>query len=125
MKLKRRNFIGSTGIALFAGMTGEAWSQVLSGSDGKITSVTLYLINVTKARNFSHSTWENRQHVFISLKSGGYTGWAEALANKNDLEFDIKKWGGFFNEIKGLTVTRAIDYCREQFLNNSWQHRMS
>ena len=125
MNLKRRNFIGSTGIILLAGVTGEGWSQVLSEKGSHVTSVTLYLVNVTKARNFSHSTWENRQHVFISLKSGGFTGWAEALANKNDLEFDIKKWGGFFNEIKGLTVDKAIDYCNEQFLNNRWQHKMS
>jgi L-alanine-DL-glutamate epimerase-like enolase superfamily enzyme len=125
MNLKRRNFIGSAGIILLAGITRDGWSQVLSEKEGNITSVTLYLVNVTKARNFSHSTWENRQHVFISVKSGGFTGWAESLAYKNDLAFDIKKWGSFFNEIKGLTVDKAIDYCSDQFMNNRWQHRMS
>ncbi len=123
--MHRRNFFGSTGIFLLSGIGSDLLSQSFSKRENSITSVSLYLVNVTKARNFSHSTWENRQHVFISLKSGEFTGWAEALANKNDLNFDIKNWGHFFNDIKGLTIDQAINHCRQQFLNNRWQHKMS
>ena len=83
------------------------------------------MVNVTKARNFSHSTWHNRQHVFIKIQAGKYTGWAEALVNKNDLDFDIAKWGSYLNELKGMPIVEAIEYCRSKFLQKKWNAKMS
>jgi L-alanine-DL-glutamate epimerase-like enolase superfamily enzyme len=127
MSKSRRQFIntlntivpGAFLAGILPGGTFRSW-----GKD-KVDGVTLYLTNVQKARNFSHSTWHNRQHIFIKIQSGRHSGWAEALANKNNLDFDIANWGRFFNELKGMSVAEAIDYSRNKFLSGQWVHKMS
>jgi len=127
MNINRRKFINTLGIivpgTVFAGTIHSCVSN--TSGDAKIDSTSLYLVNVTKARNFSHSTWHNRQHIFIKIQAGKHTGWAEALANKNNLDFDIAKWGIFLNELKGMPIAEAIEYCRNKFLSGKWVHKMS
>ena len=93
MNISRRQFTSSMGAILLSSFSGTMLNSFSKLTGNTVDSVSMYLINVTKARNFSHSTWHNRQHVFIKIQSGNHTGWAEALANKNDLDFDIAKWG--------------------------------
>ena len=67
MSVSRRKFINTLGIVIpglvFAGTLPEFVSGL--NVDAKIDGVSLYLVNVKKARNFSHSTWHNRQHIFV------------------------------------------------------------
>jgi L-alanine-DL-glutamate epimerase-like enolase superfamily enzyme len=91
----------------------------------RVDSVTLFLINVTKARNFSHSVWYNRQHVFLKIQSSNHIGWAEALVNKNDLDFDIASWGAFMKELQNLKLKEAIEYVRNKFFRGTWNAKQS
>lgn len=106
-------------------ISGNAFSSIIKKTNSKVDSISLYMVNVTKPRNFSHSTWHNRQHVFIKIQAGKYAGWAEALANKNDLDFDIAKWGSYLNELNGMPIAEAIEFCRSKFLQKEWNAKMS
>jgi L-alanine-DL-glutamate epimerase-like enolase superfamily enzyme len=125
MNINRRHFAGSMGALVLSTLSSNILGNTFTGLGNEINSVSLYLVNVTKARNFSHSTWENRQHVFVKIRVGNFTGWSEALANKNDLGFDIANWGSYLKEIKGMTVLNAIEHCRIQFFTGKWQHKKS
>lgn len=127
MNNSRRRFLNTLGVIAPAAVLAGAIPRCTFHSLGKdkVDGVSLYLINVHKARNFSHSTWHNRQHIFIRIRSGRHSGWAEALANKNDPDFDIANWGSFLVELKGMPVAEAIDYCRNKFLSGQWIHKMS
>lgn len=125
MTIKRGQFVGSMGVLLLSAFSKNGYGQYLSDSTQTVDSISLYLINVSKERNFSHGTWENRQHVFVKIQSGKHIGWAEALANKNNLDFDIQAWGLFFNDIKGMSIGNAIKYCHNKFLSGQWEHKMS
>jgi L-alanine-DL-glutamate epimerase-like enolase superfamily enzyme len=125
MKISRRKFAESLGVIMLSTMSGNISGSCISGSEDKVDRVSMYLVNVTKARNFSHSTWHNRQHIFIKIKSGEFTGWAETLANKNNLDFDIAKRGGYLNELKGMPVSEAIEYTRNNFFKGKWNAKMS
>jgi len=126
MGLSRRQFTESLGASLVFSLL----PAITFGSGGKksvltVDSITLFLINVTKARNFSHSVWYNRQHVFLKIQSGAHTGWAEALVSKNDLGFDIAVWGAFLKELKGMKLEEAIGYVRNKFLDGRWNAKQS
>ncbi|MFY0653194.1 MAG: mandelate racemase/muconate lactonizing enzyme family protein [Cyclobacteriaceae bacterium] len=125
MAINRRQFTGSLGMIILSALSGNALSSSIKGAGIKVDSISLYMVNVTKARNFSHSTWHNRQHVFIKIQAGKHTGWAEALVNKNDLDFDIAKWGSYLNELKGMPIVEAIEYCRAAFLQKKWNAKKS
>jgi L-alanine-DL-glutamate epimerase-like enolase superfamily enzyme len=127
MSVSRRKFINTVGMTIPGLVFAGTWPQYLIDSKGnaKIDSVSLYLVNVKKARNFSHSTWHNRQHIFVKIQSGRHIGWAESLANKNDLDFDISKWGAFLNDLKGMTISEGIEYTRDKFISRNWNAKKS
>jgi L-alanine-DL-glutamate epimerase-like enolase superfamily enzyme len=127
MDINRRSFINRLGLIVPGTVIAGAISGCVSGNSGEgtIDSVSLYLINVTKERHFSHSTWHNRQHIFIKITSGEHTGWAEALANKNDLDFDIAKWGSFLRDLEGMEINRAIEFSRDKIFSKEWNAKMS
>lgn len=106
-------------------ISGNIFSCSTKEANSKVDSISLYMVNVTKSRNFSHSTWHNRQHVFIKIQAGRHAGWAEALANKNDLDFDIAKWGSYLNELNGMPIAKAIEHCRSKFLQKKWNAKMT
>lgn len=126
MSLSRRRFTESLGASLVFSLL----PAITFGSGGTksvltVDSITLFLINVTKSRNFSHSVWHNRQHVFLKIQSGNHIGWAEALVNKNDLDFDIALWGAFLKKLQGLKLEEAIEYVRNKFLRGTWNAKQS
>lgn len=82
MTLNSRQFTGSLGVLKLSAMLGNAWSGI-KDADNRVDSISLYLVNVTKARNFSHSTWHNRQHIFI----GKGAAWVEVI--EKPLESDV------------------------------------
>jgi L-alanine-DL-glutamate epimerase-like enolase superfamily enzyme len=127
MSVSRRKFINTVGMTIPGLVFAGTLPQYLIDSKGnaKIDSVSLYLVNVKKARNFSHSTWHNRQHIFVKIQSGRHIGWAESLANKNDLDFDISKWGAFLNDLKGLSISEGIEYTRDKFISRNWNAKKS
>jgi L-alanine-DL-glutamate epimerase-like enolase superfamily enzyme len=119
-------FAGSIGASLLLSLLpaityGSCRTKVIHTVD----SIDLFLINVTKARNFSHSVWYNRQHIFIKIKSGPHSGWAEALVSKNDLDFDIAAWGTFLMELQGMQIVEAIGYVRNKFFESKWNAKQS
>ena len=125
MTLNRRQFTGSLGMLMFSVLSGNALSSCMKGAGNKVDSISLYMVNVTKARNFSHSTWHNRQHIFVAMKSGKYTGWSEVLAIKNELDFDVKKWGKFMKPLIGQSIDDAIEFARQEYFNGNWKARNS
>lgn len=126
MDLGRRQFTESLGASLMLSLLpGIIFGSCGTKSLQSVDSVSLFLINVTKARNFSHSVWYNRQHVFLKIQSGNHIGWAEALVNKNDLDFDIAAWGAFLKELQGMKLEEAIGYVRNKFLRGTWNAKQS
>jgi len=127
MSVSRRKFINTVGMTIpglvFAGTLPEFVFGL--NADAKIDGVSLYLVNVKKVRNFSHSIWHNRQHIFVKIQSGRHIGWAESLANKNDLDFDISKWGAFLNDLKGMSISEGIEYTRDKFISRNWNAKKS
>ncbi|MCM5662734.1 mandelate racemase/muconate lactonizing enzyme family protein [Galbibacter mesophilus] len=100
--MERRSFIKTTGLAL-------AGSAIhFSFSESVIEEINLYLIQVDAKRDFSHGSWKTRQHVFMSVHSGGKIGWAEANPSHNNANFDFKKWASFMEMCKGETVADAL-----------------
>ena len=71
MSVSRRKFINTIGMTIPGLVFAGTLPKYLSGlnADAKIDSVSLYLVNVKKARNFSHSTWHNRQHIFVKIQA--------------------------------------------------------
>jgi L-alanine-DL-glutamate epimerase-like enolase superfamily enzyme len=87
----------------------------------KIDEINLFLINVTKERNFSYGVWKNRQHVMINIKGANHIGWGETKVSSNQPDFDLSKWSEVFQKLKGMTVTDAIEEVRNQFLQGHWR----
>ena len=86
-----------------------------------IDEINLFLINVTKERNFSHGVWKNRQHVMINIKGGDHVGWGETKVSSNQPNFDITTWSKEFKKIKGMNLGEAIEEVRNQFLKGNWR----
>jgi len=108
-------------------ITGCRTSQIReeSATSNNVDSIDLFLVNVTKERNFSHSTWHNRQHIFIAIRSNEITGWSEVLANKNDLNFDINEWGSYLQVLNGKSIEEAIEITRTNALSKNWKAKKS
>lgn len=83
--------------------------------------ISLYLVNVTKARNFSHSTWHNRQHLFIAIQSGDQVAWSEILVAKNEPDFEVAAWGEKLKSLTGMQLEAAIAYVRDQYFKEAWK----
>ncbi len=118
--IDRRTFIRNTGLASLGAMAAPGLLMPTAcrpSQDAVIEQVGLYLIHVDAPRHLSHTTWRNRQHVFIRLKAGGISGWAEVLARTNDLDFDAGQWGGYIREIMGMTVFDALNHVKSQYGN--------
>ncbi len=88
-------------------------------------SIKLYMINVTKERNFSHGTWSNRQHVILQVSSGDHHGWSEALASKNDPGFDLEGWSRFLKPLAGKSLGDAVKLARDSFFSGEWKRDQS
>ena len=123
MKNSRRNFIKqSSGVlpllfvpGLFSGSSLSALKNV------KIDEINLFLINVTKERNFSFGVWKNRQHVMLNIKGGNYIGWGETKVASNQPDFDLSAWSEEFKKLKGMNLVEAIEEVRNQFLEGNWR----
>lgn len=67
----------------------------------KIDRITLYRVDVTKARHFSHGSWNSRQHLFVQLSSGTAHGWGEWIASVNSPEMNVRQAGNFLRPLLG------------------------
>ena len=119
----RRKFIKQTSgilpLLLAPSFLHRPWAH--STKQIKIDEINLFLINVTKERNFSFGVWKNRQHVMINIKGANHTGWGETKVSSNQPDFDLSKWSEVFQKLKGMTVTDAIEEVRNQFLQGHWR----
>ena len=97
----------------------------LDGSKVKIEAIDLYLINVKKERHFSYGVWKNRQHVMLSIKAGGHTGWGETKVSSNNPDFDLKNWAAEFSGIKGMDLNAAIEKGRNSYFDKKWSAAIS
>ena len=96
-------------------------SSFTSTREVKIDEINLFLINVTKERNFSYGVWKNRQHVMINIKGGNHIGWGETKVSSNQPDFDMSTWSGQFKKLKGMMLREAIQEVRNQFLAGGWK----
>lgn len=119
----RRKFIKQTSgilpLLLAPSFLHRPWAH--STKQIKIDEINLFLINVTKERNFSFGVWKNRQHVMINIKGDNHIGWGETKVSSNQPDFDLSKWSEVFQKLKGMTVTDAIEEVRNQFLQGHWR----
>jgi L-alanine-DL-glutamate epimerase-like enolase superfamily enzyme len=119
----RRKFIKQTSgilpLLLAPSFLHRPWAH--STKQIKIDEINLFLINVTKERNFSFGLWKNRQHVMINIKGANHIGWGETKVSSNQPDFDLSKWSEVFQKLKGMTVTDAIEEVRNQFLQGHWR----
>ena len=123
MKNSRRNFIKQSGGVLpllfvpsfFSASSFNTLKKV------KIDEINLFLINVTKERNFSFGVWKNRQHVMFNIKARNHTGWGETKVASNQPDFDLKAWSEEFIKLKGMNLVEAIEEVRNQFLEGNWR----
>lgn len=119
----RRKFIKQTSgilpLMLAPSFLHRPWAH--STKQIKIDEINLFLINVTKERNFSFGVWKNRQHVMINIKGANHIGWGETKVSSNQPDFDLSKWSEVFQKLKGMTVTDAIEEVRNQFLQGHWR----
>ncbi len=125
--LNRRDFVKMGGTGLFSALAFHPilkYGKVVRGLE-RIDSIKLYMINVTKARNFSHGTWTNRQHVFMQMTGGGYSGWSEALASKNNPSFDLGGWSKFMEHLPGMNISDAFGYAAKAFSEKRWERDQS
>lgn len=89
----------------------------------KITDITLYLYQIKATRTFSFGTWTSRQHVFLSIKAGGHSGYGENIISVNQPDVSLDDWKTCLNELMGMKVGDAITYLRERL--DVWQDRMT
>ncbi|MEK9609668.1 MAG: enolase C-terminal domain-like protein [Flavobacteriaceae bacterium] len=119
----RRKFIKQTSgilpLLLASSFLHRPWAH--STKQIKIDEINLFLINVTKERNFSFGVWKNRQHVMINIKGANHIGWGETKVSSNQPDFDLSKWSEVFQKLKGMTMTDAIEEVRNQFLQGHWR----
>ena len=119
----RRKFIKQTSgilpLLLAPSFLHRPWAH--STKQIKIDEINLFLINVTKERNFSFGVWKNRQHVMINIKGANHIGWGETKVSSNQLDFDLSKWSEAFQKLKGMTLIGAIEEVRNQFLQGYWR----
>jgi L-alanine-DL-glutamate epimerase-like enolase superfamily enzyme len=78
--------------------------------ENKIEKVELFRYDSTVERHFSFGTWRSRQHAFIKISSGKHCGWGENVMSVNNEDISLHEWGHYFREIKGLSVSEAIQY---------------
>lgn len=90
----------------------------LSKIDNLIDEIEVYMINVKFVRHLSHSTWSNRQHCILKIGSGNKYGWSEEIISVNNPNVDLKEWVSCFSELKGLSISDAFQYLRE---DNGWE----
>ncbi len=96
-------------------------SPFRSTKEVKIDEINLFLINVTKERNFSFGVWKNRQHIMINIKGGNHLGWGETKVSSNRPDFDLSAWSEEFKKLKGMKLGEAIEEVRNQFLTGNWK----
>jgi len=124
-RIGRREFVKAGGAGLLGLLALPLCAAIPGGVTDTVQSIRLYMINVTKARNFSHGTWSNRQHVIVQMTSGDHHGWSEALASKNNPTFDLGAWSGFMKPLVGMKVSDAIAFARKSFIENAWKRDQS
>lgn len=84
----------------------------LEHTNAVITEAKLYLIQIKATRKFSFGTWTSRQHVFVSIKAGGETGYGENIISVNQPDISLQEWADWLKELKGLSVSEAIRHLR-------------
>ena len=123
MNNSRRKFIRQSGGLLPLLLTPSLFSNLslMSSKKVKIDEINLFLINVTKERNFSFGVWKNRQHVMFNIKGGNHIGWGETKVSSNRPDFDLSAWSEEFKKLKGMNLGDAIEEVRDQFLQGNWR----
>ncbi|MDB2315059.1 hypothetical protein N9V42_05685 [Flavobacteriaceae bacterium] len=123
MNHSRRKFIQQSGGALPILLAPSifSYSSPTSVMEVKIDEINLFLINVTKERNFSFGVWKNRQHVMFNIKGANHIGWGETKVASNQPDFDLAEWSKAFKKLKGMTLGQAIEEVRNQFLSGHWR----
>ncbi len=84
---------------------GLALSSAVSGE--WIEQIELFRYDIDIPRHFSWGSWYNRQHLFMRISSGSFSGWSETPAAKNNPDFDPGEWAGYLSTFKGLSLAEA------------------
>lgn len=91
-----------------------------SAKINSIDSIELYLFNVEKPLHFSFGTWHNRQHIFVRIVSGDYSGWSEHNAASNKMDFDLETYAKEISSLKGMEVNDALKSVQSKYGEWSW-----
>ncbi|MBI4979907.1 MAG: hypothetical protein HZC28_20675 [Spirochaetes bacterium] len=79
-----------------------------------VEQIELFRYDVDVPRHYSWGNWDSRQIGFIRIASGGHSGWGENRITSNDKHVDIVKWASCFAELKGRTITEALDLVADR-----------
>ena len=122
MNHSRRKFIKRSGIALPMLISPNlvSCSSFTSTKEVKIDEINLFLINVTKERNFSYGVWKNRQHIMINIKGGiRLVGERQKFPAISLILICLLGLGSL--KLKGMMLGEAIEEVRNQFLAGNWK----
>jgi len=111
MNHSRRKFFKQSSFALPLLLTPAVFScsSFTPTKEVKIDEINLFLINVTKERNFSFGVWKNRQHIMINIKGGNHIGWGETKVSSNQPDFDLSAWSEEFKKLKGMKLLETLE----------------
>jgi len=113
-QINRRRFLNHTlkGVSFFAAY--PVLQACSSGKSPSIEKIELYRYDINIPRHFSWGTWHNRQQIFMKVTAGDYFGWGEVSGSTNNPELDLRKWGKFLGDFKGLEISQALEQVHTQ-----------
>ena len=79
-----------------------------------IQKIVFYLFNVEDVRKFSFGTWNNRQHVFVAVKSDKNTGWGENIISVNNPDVSMDAWLSLAENLVGLSLSDGLTEIRNK-----------
>lgn len=109
----RRSFLKKTsalgmGLPVFP-LVSRSWGSNVNPAffSEKIERIELFRYDIDIPRHFSWGTWYNRQHLFMRISSGAFSGWSETPAAVNKPNFDLGEWAEYLSAFKGKRLTEA------------------
>lgn len=81
----------------------------------KIDAIELYMFNIEKPLHFSFGTWHNRQHIFIRIVSGKFSGWSEHATGHNNLDLSLEDYARDLESLKQKELYEALKIVESNY----------
>jgi len=94
----------------------------LTGTQGMICGVRLYLKHIYAVKHFSFGSWSSRQHVIVAIEAAGKIGFAESILSVNRPDATLDDWKEKAAMLPGLHAGQAVAEVRGQ--QGSWPEQL-